>query len=120
MIIGLYATESERLTNRTRGDRLVSETGERKMKREGERESRKRERERERDRRRKYIAYNVVRRYDVVSLARQEESQSGKKNPHESLCHLKTHFDCLIPSLGLEQCPYKPIERQPTPGRGRN
>ena len=62
MIIGLYATESERLTNRTRGDRLVSETGERKMKREGERESRKREREIEEE------SISLTTLFDVTTL----------------------------------------------------
>lgn len=37
-----------------------------------------------------------------------------KKNPHESLCHLKTQFDRWTAQL-LEQCPYKLIEREPTP-----
>lgn len=37
-----------------------------------------------------------------------------KKNPHESLCHLKTQFDRSTAQL-LEQCPYKLIEREPTP-----
>ena len=55
------------------------------MKREGERE-----REREREMEQESIAYGGLFDGLLVRLGR----KAKVKNPHESLCHLKTDFDC--------------------------